>query len=354
MSKTASRFGLFLLASSALVPASAFADDNPWVQRDPQTFAARSLSIDGLIGVTTIAVNPAATGITVRVEGKQDELAQVTVTQDGNSVVIKMEGHSGQDWIDEWLDWSFDGEHIEVDGLKVQIEVPEGAPVAFAEYIGDIEMGSTNGPLTLEGLGSIDAVIGNVSSAEVEVAGGGEIQILSVSGAFSAGIAGSGDIIVGRTQSASVSVAGSGDVALGTVNGSLAVEIAGSGECIVDNLNGAIDVAIAGSGDVRIRNGRAEPVEVAIAGSGTFHFNGEAVNPSISVVGSGDVWFASYSGQLSSDGADIRIGGSPDDGLTAPARAPRAPSVPSAPPPPPVPPVEPVAPVAPPPPATPG
>lgn len=353
MRKLSPRIAFLLAATTALVPATALAEDNPWVQRDPQTFAARALSIEGFVGVTTIAVNPAATGITVRVEGKQDELAQVTVTQDGNNVVIAMEGHSGEDWIDEWLDWSFEGEHIEIDGLKVQIEVPEGAPVAFAEYIGDIEMGSTNGPLTLEGLGSIDAVIGNVSSAEVEVAGGGEIQILSVSGALSAGIAGSGDIIVGNTQSASISVAGSGDVALGNVNGSLAVEIAGSGECIVDNLNGAIDVAIAGSGDVRIRDGRAEPVEVAIAGSGTFHFNGEAVNPSISVVGSGDVWFASYSGQLSSDGADIRIGGSPDDGETAPARAPRAPSVPSAPPPP-APPVDPVAPVAPPPPATPG
>lgn len=350
MSRLSPRFAILLAATTALVPATALADDNPWIQRDAQSFAVRSLSMDGVVGVTTVAVNPAATGVTVRVEGKQRVISLVVVRQDGDSVVIEMEGHTGTDWIDEWLDWSFEGDHAEIKDLKIQIEVPEGAPVAFESYIGDLEVGSTNGPLTLEGLGSIDAVIGNVSSAEIEVAGGGEIQILSVSGALSAGIAGSGDIIVGNTQSASISVAGSGDVALGNVNGSLAVEIAGSGECIVDNLNGAIDVSIAGSGDVRIRNGRAEPVEVAIAGSGTFHFNGEAVNPSISVVGSGDVWFASYSGQLSSDGGDIRIGGSPDGDLSAPARAPRAPSVPSAPPPP----VPPVAPVAPPPPATPG
>lgn len=351
MSKLSHRLVFLLAASTALVPVAALADDNPWIQRDPQSFAARALSVDGVVGVTSVAVNPAATGVTVRVEGKQQMVSQVTVRQDGNSVVIEMEGHTSGDWIDEWLDWSFEGERAEIKDLKIQIEVPEGAPVAFAGYIGDLEVGSTNGPLTLEGFGSVDAVIGNVTSAEVEVAGGGDIQILSVSGALSAGIAGSGDIIVGRTKSASISVAGSGDVALGTVEGSLAVEIAGSGECIVDSLNGAVDVSIAGSGDVRIRDGRADPVQVSIAGSGTFLFNGEAVNPEISVVGSGNVWFASYSGQLSADGADIRIGGDPESELSAPARAPRAPSVPSAPLPPPV---APVAPVAPPPPATPG
>ncbi len=345
MRMNALRFGLLLAASTALVPfgASAMAEDNPWVQQDPQFFSARSLSLDELIANTVVAVNPQAAGITVRLEGKTDRLALVRVHQDGASVIVEMDGHGEGDWIEEWLDWSFEDTDESTRDLKVWVEVPDGAAIAASEYIGDIEVGSTNGPFALSGIGSIDAVIGNVSSASIEVAGGGDVQILSVSGATSIAIAGSGDVTIGSSHATSISVAGSGDVALGKVEGGLEVEIAGSGECVVDSLNGAVSVSIAGSGDVRIRDGRADPVEVSVAGSGSFLFNGEAVNPEISVVGSGDIWFASYSGQLSADGADIRIGGTPDDDLTEPARAPRAPSAPPAPPAPPAP-VPPVSP----------
>jgi hypothetical protein len=42
-------------------------------------------------------------------------------------------------------------------------------------------------------------------------------------------------------------------------------------------------------------------------------FNGEAVDPQISAIGSGDVWIKSYTGKLSSSGmADVKIGGKRD------------------------------------------
>ena len=52
----------------------------------------------------------------------------------------------------------------------------------------------------------------------------------------------------------------------------------------------------------------ADPFKVDIAGSGDVRFGGTANNPDVSVMGSGDVWIAAYTGTLSSDGADIKIG----------------------------------------------
>ena len=72
-------------------------------------------------------------------------------------------------------------------------------------------------------------------------------------------------------------------------------------------------LSIAGAGDTRINGGRADPFKVSIVGSGDVSFAGEAVDPQISAIGSGEVWIKSYTGKLSSSGmADVKIGGKRD------------------------------------------
>jgi hypothetical protein len=62
-----------------------------------------------------------------------------------------------------------------------------------------------------------------------------------------------------------------------------------------------------------IKSGRANPLKISIVGSGDVSFGGEAVNPSIAAIGSGDVWIKSYSGKLSSSGmASVKVGGKQD------------------------------------------
>ena len=51
-----------------------------------------------------------------------------------------------------------------------------------------------------------------------------------------------------------------------------------------------------------------DPFRVDIAGSGDVRFGGTANNPDVSVMGSGDVWIAAYTGTLNADGAEIRVG----------------------------------------------
>ncbi len=41
---------------------------------------------------------------------------------------------------------------------------------------------------------------------------------------------------------------------------------------------------------------------------GDVRFGGTANNPDVSVMGSGDVWLAAYTGTLNADGAEIRVG----------------------------------------------
>ena len=72
-------------------------------------------------------------------------------------------------------------------------------------------------------------------------------------------------------------------------------------------------LSIAGSGGVDIKNGKANPFKVAIVGSGDVSFGGEAVDPSISAIASGNVWIKSYTGKLSSSGmSNVSIGDKKD------------------------------------------
>jgi hypothetical protein len=66
---------------------------------------------------------------------------------------------------------------------------------------------------------------------------------------------------------------------------------------------------------VHIANGKADPLKVSMVGGGDFSFGGMAVNPTISAMGSGDVWMRGYTGHLSTSGmADVHVGDRDDDG----------------------------------------
>ncbi len=234
--------------------------------------------------------------------------------------------------VTKWFDYSDVNDNARV---KIVLSVPRGTDVAVHKLVGDLKTGDLDSRVSIETT-SGDVVVGRVNEAHLNVAGSGDITIGAVAGPLQLEIAGSGDIKAGPSQSANVSIAGSGDTVLGAVNGGLKANIAGSGDLTVASVNGPVNVSMAGSGDAHINGGHATPLNVSMIGGGDFGFGGQAVDPTVSAIGSGDVWIKSYTGKLSSSGmADVSIGDHNPEGWQPPK--PPAPPAPPQPPKPPKP-----------------
>ncbi len=286
------------VAPLALLGAVAFAED----QTVMQSFQAKRVQIDALAGNLKVLVANDYPGIDVSLAGSQEMIQKIRLSTSGDAVVLAMEGVEG-DWWDDMWNWSSSAPG----DLRVTITVAPGTPLKVDNYIGDAEIGDLEAALKMNTSGG-RVRAGNVTRADVAIAGSGDIILGRVAGDLDASIAGSGSVKTGDAQSADIEIAGGGEVKVGAVSGDFDVDIAGSGEVYAVSVNGKVNIDVAGSGDVRIDGGVADPFKVDIAGSGDVRFGGTANNPDVSVMGSGNVWISSYTGTLSSDGADIKVG----------------------------------------------
>jgi hypothetical protein len=273
--------GLGVLAG--LVSSPVWAIEGPF----SSSYRASELRLENLAGRVVIEVG--GSNVTVAITGKADELAAIEVTTSGAAVTIESSKHHRR----------ISGEAAELALFK--ISVPKGTDLSVDGLVGEAEIGDLGGDLKFE-VSAVDAQIGDVSTAALHVSGSGDIGLGNVAGELSIEIAGSGSVEAGNADSAQVSIAGSGDVKIGDVRHGLKAEIAGSGDIQVKSVNGPVRAELAGSGDVSIGGGRANPLSVEIIGSGDFDFGGEAVDPEVSVMGSGSVTLGSYTGKLKSHG----------------------------------------------------
>lgn len=289
---------LLMAAAPAALLVGAAAAEGPVTQ----SFQAQRLQVDALIAQFRVDVVPGATGIQVSVEGEPEMVQKLRLSTAGDSLVVGMEGMDS-DWWDNMWDWSsYDSED-----LRLVVTLAPGTPVKVDNYIGEAQIGDLKAPLRFNTSGG-DTRIGEVTEAKISIAGTGDISVFKTTGMLEASIAGSGSVRSGNVGEANIEIAGGGDVTLGRIERGLEIDIAGSGEVRAESVNGKVDIDVAGSGDVTIDSGTADPFKVDIAGSGDVRFGGTANNPDVSVMGSGDVWIAAYTGTLSSDGADIKIG----------------------------------------------
>jgi hypothetical protein len=177
---------------------------------------------------------------------------------------------------------------------------------------GDISMGTIAGPLDLAigGSGDFDAV--SAASAEIRIGGSGDVRVGPVAGDAGIVIGGSGNVDLASVGGAlAAAVRGSGDIFAGKVGKGADLSIAGSGDISVDRIDGPASVTIAGAGDIGVRDGRAENLKVTIAGSGDFVFGGVSTNLEASIVGSGAISIGANEGALSYAGAGggLTVGG---------------------------------------------
>lgn len=187
----------------------------------------------------------------------------------------------------------------------------KSADVALAGA-GDISMGAIAGPLDIAigGSGDFDAL--SAASAHVRIGGSGDVRVGPVAGDADIAIGGSGNVDVASVGgSIAVAVQGSGDVFGGKVSKGADLTIAGSGDISLDRIDGPASALIAGSGDIGVKEGRAEDLKVTIAGSGDFVFGGVSSNLEAAIVGSGAISIGANEGALSYSGAGggLTIGG---------------------------------------------
>lgn len=250
----------------------------PALAFERQSFDAKALAIDGVLGTLEVTVDPNATQVTVDVDGAQRWLDEVRVRQSGERVELVQKDRPRRINDRDREDW-----------LAVTVTVPTGTALTISDYIGEGKVGDLSGPLTLDDIQSGELEIGQVTTLDLGISGSGDI---TVAGAETAdvGINGSGDVKLGPvTRDLTVRISGSGDVQAQRTAGKTDLSINGSGDITVAEVDGPVSVAISGSGDVRLRSGTADPFAVSISGSGDVEMGGTARNQTINQSGSGSV-----------------------------------------------------------------
>lgn len=298
-------------------------------------FDARSVIVDDFIGTLNVEVRSGGT-VTVTMTGPEDKLADIAVRLEGETLLVKR--GMGSTKVME----RFDAARYPV----MNIQMPAGMPLTIDDMDGQALIGDLNASLTIFAA-SLDATIGNVTSAEIDRLGSGDISLGHVTGALNADLSGSGDITAASAGSVSIQKRGSGDVDLGpiarefvlnmrgsgdidvhsalsadiqkrgsgdvrfgTVRGELLYRSAGIGDVDISLVDGPVTIETTNSGKIYIHAGNADPLRVSLAEYGDFTLDGLAVDPELNVVGASIVKLQAYVGEFKATGkGDIRVAG---------------------------------------------
>ncbi|HUO99823.1 MAG TPA: DUF2807 domain-containing protein [Rhizomicrobium sp.] len=292
-------------AVAALVVIPARAAENNWINGPWRTYEAGSLKLDSSAATVRIDVKDGGPMV-LQVSGLADRVNGVKVyTANGKLVVKNAEQNTVWDW-KHWFDFSYHS--TDPEKLQIHVVVPRGSALDVDAMSGPVNIGNTMGPLKFDVAGSSYSTIGNVSEADLSMAGSGKITVGNVAGAAKANTAGSGDIRIGDVAKMNADIAGSGSISVGRVMGPIDVDIAGSGDFSAASVQGPMKADIAGSGSVTVGGGEANPLRVDIMGSGNVTFGGMAVDPKVDSMGSGTVRVKACRGSGCND-SDLRVGG---------------------------------------------
>ncbi|MEL7488098.1 MAG: DUF2807 domain-containing protein [Pseudomonadota bacterium] len=340
-------------ASAALVAnaaPSAMGDEDNSDAEFARSFAdAKSLKFEKFTGTIEIAVGGDAFAV---IMSQGDEEKTVDIAQ--NEGVLTISGADHYEPVNEIreLSWRYNGKNALKTYLEnfptVKISVPINADISLYKTVATAIAGDGLGHVHIE-KGLVEAMFGDVRSADVGVSHSADITLGDVAETLEARIGGSGNIDAGNAGDAYLTIGGSGDIDAGTVAGDVKVKIGGSGDVDLDKVKGALSVrvsgsgdveaksasgggefsiagsgnivvneitgptsaTIAGSGDVSLLSGVAEDLSVSIAGNGRFELDGVSTNLDARITGSGAIIVAKNTGTLhtSGNGGVVRVNG---------------------------------------------
>ena len=279
-----------LLLALALLVVSGLPAQAETKRIGPKMIEADALRIVNFIGAVQIEVGPSGNKIEVLLEGQARLLEDIALRREGKQLVVERE----KDWLDfpeqqlyEWRD-TFP---------KVTLRVPAGTPVTLDGVVGKARIGNIAAPLILEA-SLLEAEVGDVSEARLALFGRGDVTIGKIAGRLDANLSGSSDLTIGDAGEVVIEKSGSGDIVLGAIGKGLSYDSTGSGDSSAASVTGPVDVRISGSGNLYLKGGEAEPLTLRITGSGDFRFDGTAVDPDVTINGSGSVRIHGHRGTL--------------------------------------------------------
>lgn len=227
-----------------------------------QVYQVHRVHLDGVVANVEVVTVPQAGPVRVQISGKADYLKEVRLLAVGDEITIRQETKEDEAWF-PWNMFNRFSQERRADDLRVRITAPVGTPLEVEDMIGKLNGGDLDAPVQIGGH-ALEARLGRVTSAKIDIAGAGDIEIASI-------------------------------------KETLGVDIAGAAEVKVGQSNGPVAVEIAGSGEVTVNSGQASSFDVDISGSGEVTFLGHVMNPNIEINGSGTVTVGSYSGNLRQD-----------------------------------------------------
>jgi hypothetical protein len=288
-----------------------------------QLYEARNVRVVNFVGTLDVAVGDQPS-IEVNITGSQEMIEDVGVRLDGDTLIIARKGMMDHD-NQPFAVGNYPTVRLRVpvataltiqgmDGLARigDIAAPLSVHAASVDLIagnvttatidrsgsGRIELGDVIGPVVARLGGSGDFVVGTAGEADIEKRGSGDINVSHVEGAFKARVRGSGDVSAANVGTAEIEKHGSGNVSFGRVAGGLSYTSFGIGDADVAAVDGPVFVETSSSGEVRIHEGRADPLTVVMREYGDFTMDGEAVDPDLTAEGASTVRISSYIGKL--------------------------------------------------------
>jgi hypothetical protein len=221
------------LAAMVIVPANAA--DPGWITGGWHSFDARALKLDDVVGTVRVDVKDSGP-VALQINGLPDRVKNVHVAVKGNTLVIESE-RIGTVW--DWRHWfDFRGGGNKPSALQINVAVPRGMPLDIDETAGNVTIGNTMGPLKFSVQGYTQSSVGDVASADIDMAGAGRLTLGNVAGNVKIDAAGSGNIRIGNVGRLNADIAGSGSIAVGNIRGGVDVDIAGSGDFSAASVTG--------------------------------------------------------------------------------------------------------------------
>ncbi|MEZ5891648.1 MAG: hypothetical protein R3C58_00655 [Parvularculaceae bacterium] len=287
-----------------------------------ETFSASKISFRDITGTVEIKTT---TGSEIDIAVRQgDVYRQIRIEEKDGAVIVSADPwkeEDGRNCCDRRISRTVDnrkdrkvttGEPVDEAFFKtypiIEVLMPYEGDVDFTDARVKLAMERISGSFNLDAC-YVYGETGDVGEAAVGVIHGSRLVMGDVAGGLEVDMSGDADLRVGNAGIVDVDMAGPGDLILGDIDGMFDVSIAGSGLVRATHLDGPMTARIAGSGAIAVKGGRADQMRAWIDGSGSIFFRGAAVDPELTLYGSGEVHLDSIAGKLvRHGGGDIFVG----------------------------------------------
>ncbi len=237
------------------------------VTKGPLLFRSQVLEVSGVHAKVSIEPH-AGDVIEVTISGEQDAVEAIVMNESKGCLVISGQPSRATKYVvsgatvisGRVFDSIVNNVVLTAGGgadlAKVDIKVPQGAPVRLNRVRGKTEVGDTLGPLLVNLDGSNQIQAGKVTDTDLLLSGSGRIRIAETNGHVNINLVGSAQVRIdrGAVSNIKVDMTGSGNVNFGGKAQDADVRMTGSGNVSLAYVENRPHKVVIGSGNLSIGN----------------------------------------------------------------------------------------------------